>query len=69
MGCLDAWIEVAPTLLIPHNKTSSSPRLETIREDQELEAEEFDNESMSSFYVEITASDHHDFLLWLRTLY
>ena len=61
MGCLDAWIEVAPALLIPHNKTSNSPRLETIRE-EELEAEDYDNESMSCFYVDITASDH-DFLL------
>ncbi|POO01657.1 hypothetical protein TorRG33x02_024340 [Trema orientale] len=56
MGCLDAWIEVAPALLIPHSKTSNSPQLETIIE-EELEAEEYDNESMSSLYVEIIASD------------
>ncbi|GMN39137.1 hypothetical protein TIFTF001_008385 [Ficus carica] len=40
---LDAWIEVAPALLISHHMTSNSPRLETIAE-EELEAEENDNE-------------------------
>ncbi|KAM6568985.1 hypothetical protein CsatB_016970 [Cannabis sativa] len=42
MGCLDAWIEVAPALLIPHCKTSNSPQLETITE--ELELEEYEDE-------------------------
>ncbi|EXC16222.1 hypothetical protein L484_024394 [Morus notabilis] len=48
MRCLDAWIEVAPALLIPHNKTSNYPRLETITE-EELEAEEYDNERIVIF--------------------
>lgn len=43
IGCLNAWIEVAPALLIPHNKTSKTPQLDTIAE-EELEAEEYDNE-------------------------
>ena len=45
MRCLDAWIEVAPFLLIPHNKTSNSPRLETIKE-EDLETEENDNKQL-----------------------
>ncbi|PON69293.1 hypothetical protein PanWU01x14_090160 [Parasponia andersonii] len=36
--CLDAWLEVAPALLIPHNRASNSPQLDTIIE-EELEAE------------------------------
>ncbi|PON69292.1 hypothetical protein PanWU01x14_090150 [Parasponia andersonii] len=56
MRCLDAWIEMAPALLILHNKTSNSPRFETIIE-EEFDTEEYDNEAMSRLCVEITASD------------
>ena len=62
MGCLDAWIEMVLALVIPHNKTSNSPQFETIIE-EEFEAEEYDNEAMSSLCVKITASDF--FLLHL----
>lgn len=49
--CLDAWImEVAPALLISHNKTSSSPALETITEEEvEADDQEFDMEYSSNF--------------------
>ena len=47
MGCLDAWIEVVPALLIPHSKASNCPDLETITEeelDQPHEEDLYDNE-------------------------
>ncbi|CAN6581041.1 hypothetical protein ACFX13_033190 [Malus domestica] len=40
MRLLCSWTEVAPALLISHNKTSACPELETITEDWEMEAEE-----------------------------
>ncbi|CAN6581040.1 unnamed protein product [Malus baccata var. baccata] len=42
MRLLCSWTEVAPALLISHNKTSTCPELETITEAWELEAEEKD---------------------------
>ncbi|KAB2622333.1 hypothetical protein D8674_024515 [Pyrus ussuriensis x Pyrus communis] len=37
MRLLCSWTEVAPALLISHNKTSTCPVLETITEDWEME--------------------------------
>ncbi|KAB2630850.1 hypothetical protein D8674_008369 [Pyrus ussuriensis x Pyrus communis] len=42
MRLLCSWMEVAPTILISHNKTSACPELETITEEWDLEAEEKD---------------------------
>ena len=41
MRNLEAWIEVAPAILVPHIKTSILPALETIAE-EELKDEELD---------------------------
>lgn len=41
---LDSWIEVAPAPIISPNKTSNSPRLETITEEG---AEDYDYEDAS----------------------
>lgn len=37
---MSSWIEVAPTLLISPLKTSNSPRLETITEEEAEESKE-----------------------------
>lgn len=42
---LGSWIEVAPALLICPKKTSTSPELETITEEWELEGEGNDQKS------------------------
>ncbi|PRQ43540.1 hypothetical protein RchiOBHm_Chr3g0469571 [Rosa chinensis] len=42
MRFLGSWIEVAPAILIRPHKTSTSPDLETITEELELEAEDHD---------------------------
>ncbi|KAB2630853.1 hypothetical protein D8674_008372 [Pyrus ussuriensis x Pyrus communis] len=42
MRLLRFWMEVAPAILISHNKPSTCPELETITEQWELEAEEKD---------------------------
>ncbi|KAJ0088709.1 hypothetical protein Patl1_32090 [Pistacia atlantica] len=40
IGCLSSWIEVAPALFISPTRTSNSPSLETIKEE---ESEEYDD--------------------------
>ncbi|GKV05642.1 hypothetical protein SLEP1_g17629 [Rubroshorea leprosula] len=40
-GCYSSWVEVAPALLISPLRTSNSPGLETIKEE---ESEEFDDD-------------------------
>ncbi|GKV12210.1 hypothetical protein SLEP1_g23389 [Rubroshorea leprosula] len=40
-GCLNSWVEVAPAVLISQPKTSISPALETIKEE---ESEELDQD-------------------------
>ncbi|CAN6723678.1 unnamed protein product [Malus baccata var. baccata] len=50
MRLLCSWTEVAPALLISHNKTSTCPELETITEDWELEDEEKDLDTMDVRY-------------------
>ncbi|PRQ43539.1 hypothetical protein RchiOBHm_Chr3g0469561 [Rosa chinensis] len=45
MRFLVSWIEVAPALLIRPNRSSTSPELETITEEWEQEAEDYDQKS------------------------